>query len=461
MRRKINDFNYTVIIVLVIAALLWGMGESNLNDTTVRHNESARESTGQVSGINGSQTGGGAGCGAPNCSSSSGNSSIGNYSSGIGPDPACVNNCWNPPPLGVPIYNPNATVNGTGISSHSLTSAHIRPSTFKGHYWLGAAFAYWTCDGGIPCTTQTVWTSIGTPSSDPKAGDFYYELLSVYDSNGNYDQIGIDSNASAHSSWGVTIANCNCDCSHGFYKTDVVALNPYSTYSFKMLLTGTNIQFELYDGVGVSGSPIWTYQRSDSAGWFDIEQINTCDGTNYNDFTVYEEVYYISTTQNFPQWDFEFADTSWGSNTVTTGDWGTFTQAASGTSVPTSPHGYYVDLSQGGGAVRVANEAIWSALFNFYIIAPGQGFTDNGNEVQIGAYCSGGSNCPTSISCSVPSGWTGGGYLGGSTSPTTLTYSTTSPAGAISQPYYSGCLSTITSTSPQEWTTFIFYIYVT
>ncbi len=282
----------------------------------------------------------------------------------------------------------------------------------------------------------------------------------MYDSNGYYDQIGIDSNASAHSSWGVTIANCNCDCSHGFYETDAVALDPYNTYSFKMLLTGSNIEFELYDGVGISGSPVWTYTRSDSAGWFDIEQTNTCGGQNYNDFTVYEEVYYTSTSQNFPQWDFQFYDTSWGSNTVTTGDWGPFAVAAPGSTLPTSPHGYYVDLSPGGGVVRIANEAVWTAFpWDNPIIAPGNGFTDNGNEIAIGSFCSG-INCPISGSCSVPSGWTGGGSLGGSYAPTSISYTTTSPSNALSQYYYSGCTVTITSTTPQEWTTFIFYIWV-
>jgi hypothetical protein len=57
------------------------------------------------------------------------------------------------------------------------------------------------CTWNTSRSAQTVGVTLTTPNSAPRSDEFYYVLLSVFDSAGSYDQIGFSNN---HGSWGIT-----------------------------------------------------------------------------------------------------------------------------------------------------------------------------------------------------------------------------------------------------------------
>lgn len=375
---------------------------------------------------------------------------------------------------GVSIGPSRHSVNREVIPSGIQRASSIRPATFGGHYWVGADYT------GSASTAAYVYTTIGTPSSGPRDGDLYYELLSLYDSNGNYDQIGL---ASAYCS-SDSCAWCPTYCTTSDYFTVIISegsptgqsgchlaytlnnvvddLGIYEDFTFEMKLSGSYLQFLVYSGTGIGGTLYWsdTSGFSDNAAHFVISQQTTvCQGVNEWNLQPYEEVYNVTNSMDFPQWNSGMAFTYYGTTEATS--WATW----SANSPPTSPHGYYSDITDSGQFVRIDNEAMWISFpTDYHSIAPGGSYTWTGTMNADGGYCSPCTSTQWTWSVNWPtSQGNGGGSIG---SPydipnSAITYNFNPFSTATPGLYYGQWTATLTSTTPHEYTTFIFYITIT
>lgn len=356
-----------------------------------------------------------------------------------------------------------------------------RPATYSGHYWTGAEYSIYSSQTG---TATSVYTTIGTPSSGPRFNDAYYELLSAWDSNGYYDQIGVASFYCTQltlcqittQSWTIAISQGwvnPSDCGNltfaGWSTATLSTLGEYQDYTFEMSLTGTNLKFSVFSGTGLGGPAVITpVSKSDSASNFLIKSRHLdsrCPGGGWGGFTVYQEVFDTSSTMNFPQWNSGFAYTTADTSQVTS--WVTYNLCAgSGCTVPTSPHGYWEDFNDSNQFVRIDNVAFW---INFpsdnYNVAQYSSFDDypgtlnaEGNPT---VYCAG-TSCPVTWSCTflpVPPAYPWE-YVSTYAPAGGLDYGTDTYGSALGW-YYKGCTVTETGTSPIEFSSFIFYVDVT
>ena len=387
---------------------------------------------------------------------------------------------------------------GTGNSSSNSTGVGS-PLGYSGgdtnFYQVGSFYK----TGEPSFESTSVWTSLSVPSSGVVNGDQYSLLLSVYDSDGYYDQLGLASDYGCPSGCGNptntwTIAyeqgwwgssdGLPAGCGNtGHFDRDVdegdVSVN--SWYTFEMRLTGTELIFNVYPGQDSLSDALWDYALTDSAAFFQVQPyVGSCyeepsgqTGT-FPSFTLYEEVDWIANgIQPFPQWDFSFDDTTISAPSMGTIEMGDslFVNFVAGLDTPPSPHNYYVDRTEGTYEQTMANEADAFAFSDDSLsVAPGGVVTDTGYLYPVGGssptdHCVS-HTCDITETCTGPSGWTLAcelllsvpkGYDLGSAYISVNPPSSTPPG-----EYYVGYTSTITNTSPtEEYTNFIFYVFVT
>jgi hypothetical protein len=153
----------------------------------------------------------------------------------------------------------------------------------------------------------------------------YYEDLSIWDTAGNYDQIGITSDYNAGGTpstptdaWQVDWVNVLCGAfGPAVYGTNwsatAYSLTPGTSYTFEMALSGTDIIFNVYDGwTTYSPTLVYSHTISDSATYFYKEgntsaAIPECGAMSNSGYTDFQEVYYLN-VQPFPNWDFNFSN---------------------------------------------------------------------------------------------------------------------------------------------------------
>lgn len=375
-----------------------------------------------------------------------------------GSDVSCSSSAQCPLPLIPP---------AKGLASHPVTTG-VHPATYSGHYWIGATYS------GSATTATYVYTTIGTPSSAPRYNDVYYELLSAWDSNGNYDQIGLASfycsttlysSCSNSDNWFIiysqgTVSSPGCTITyHTTITSATVYLGIYSDYTFGMTLTGVHLAFDVYAGSSFGGTNVLGVAIADTASNFAIASTYTCEGSSEPDFQVYEEVYDISNTMSAPQWNSGFANTYYGS--TDNNQWTTYIS----TSAPTCPHGSWIDYANSNTFVRVDNVAFWiNMAYDAQTIARGNSNSISGSINADGTYCSG-TTCPFTASCTYPTGYTSGSYSppgsSGYVPVSSTTYSVTIGSSATTGLYTSGCTVTVTSTTPNEYSTFLVYTTIT
>jgi hypothetical protein len=379
--------------------------------------------------------------------------------SGVVNSSSCTSACFS---LGAVPYNSSSQAAdlGMGRVAGMHGSAGLGPASYAGHYWIGADYS------GSSTTSTNIYTTITTPSSGPHVSEDYYELLSAWDDNGQYDQLGISSvyytgscpvggGCTTSPYWEVLWSQENTGCGAFTWNSAAYNLGQWTNYTFQMQLSGSNLVFNVYYGIGTGGTLLFTHSRSDTASHFVIAPSYTSCGTSYADFTNYEEVYQISNTMQFPQWDWQFDATYSGSTLITS--WSNLNAGP-----PTNTWGYYEAYPNAQGSVQIANEPFEIQFpTDYFSIAPGGGVSwQSGSIARVGSYCSYGfSQCAFSMTCNVPSGFQSVGYgyptyVPGAAGWDILSYSST-PAGQ----YYPGCTGSIPAGS--AYSTYIFYVTVT
>lgn len=313
-------------------------------------------------------------------------------------------------------------VGSIGGSMPSRQSAHSAPPAIgvaAEHYWL---FGDYT---GSPSVSTDVYMSVVVPNIGPRSGDLYYEELSIFDSAGHYDQIGITSDyntgttpSTPTNDWQTgweSATNCGRTLTYGpggDWDPDAGSLNPGQAYTFEMVISDGVLYFNVYLGDGLPpGLPlVYTNSTTTTATSFLERSAVTCGGTSYYDYADIEEVRQTN-VQAFPNWDFNFSNNH--ASGLYSGPWtgGAVcdTSLPQACPVPFSPHNYYVWTKSGWAFVEIANQAF--SFQNTALIVEGvfpgqQVYGQYETDFLVGGYCLT-NTCYSAGAFSVPSGWTG------------------------------------------------------
>ena len=235
---------------------------------------------------------------------------------------------------------------------------------YPGHYWAGA---YYT---GTSTTSTMVQVTLKVPDDFPEGGNdepgnpggvWYVALLSVFDSNNSYDQLGF---VSWYGQWQVV------------YSTTSGCSIYYSEYPGQQLVRGQTYVFEMTISSGIVHFSVTIANTADTVFSTDV----TTGGTDFvlqsfypacsdvYDFTDYEEV--MDTTGPFVPYDFFFTNNEaspYLDGGTEVAAWGVMSSASP------PPSGVNVFLNTGGNGgcngdqqcnVTVANEPYYLAFTN-------------------------------------------------------------------------------------------------
>jgi hypothetical protein len=166
---------------------------------------------------------------------------------------------------------------------------------------------HWYAGSVDPSSTQqdarSISTTITVPGSTPNSVDFYYVILSAFDSNGSYDQIGFSAD---YGTWGLSYSWTSNKGRHTtyHYSPNAKTLTP-GTYTFTITTAGGVTDFAAYQG----STQVWSLNPAAPTGGNYLVLANSYSG--YYDYTDYEEVWQTSTRGGAPGSDFTFSPNTW------------------------------------------------------------------------------------------------------------------------------------------------------
>ncbi len=181
------------------------------------------------------------------------------------------------------------------------------PDTSKGGiHWYAGSVSNWIL---IPVYATDLEVTIRTPASNPPTSDFYYVLLSCWDVNASYNQIGI---AAHNGHWGFTYSRSwfTPDGEMNFdYNPSHKILNVDTEYRFRMTLNDNGvIRYRVYEKVGGDWILKHKLKRTTGGAYFYINNFIITDYGVWIDYTNYEEVYRLGQNHDTPTFDFRFDD---------------------------------------------------------------------------------------------------------------------------------------------------------
>jgi hypothetical protein len=209
------------------------------------------------------------------------------------------------------------------------------PPSFDAHWYAGSLYPA----DAPPRRARTVSTRIGIPSSAPKSDEFYYVLLSVWDSAGSYDQIGF---SNSYGVWGLTYCWTSGLIGNPtyHYSPNAREMSTGVTYTFSITVEGGVAHYVAYDGT----RQIWSLDARTGGEYLVLDDLFR----GYYDYTDYEEVWQTSDLGGAPPFDFNFTNNYWVSvdNSSSSAEW---------TRWETSGTPLSVEVSIGGDDVFVDN----------------------------------------------------------------------------------------------------------
>jgi hypothetical protein len=316
----------------------------------------------------------------------------------------------------------SASAGALGVPPHPGPPSPSAPPAYAGHYYTGTVYS------GTNSTATNLSVTIQVPPDVPEGGgaDFYYVLLSVWDSAGSYDQLGF---ANSFGTWGIAYSTSSYCAGSYSYSPLAFVLQQGDAYLFRMVIAEGFVHFSV-SGVG-STFPLWRYSTYTGGDHFLISPYFACKGLAYYDYTDYEEVY--ETAGKRVPYDFAFSNNTADLAPVTAWTaWSTKSEgvALSGSSATIENEAYFLAFANGTDRVTVPSSSRPQTLpWNVSVsdLAPD-------SPVDLSLY-------------SVPSGWS---VALGSTSgspPFTAGLNITVPASAPAGTYYVGLNATDTSAS--------------
>ena len=203
---------------------------------------------------------------------------------------------------------------GTGSADGSVAPPAIAtmaqplhsPGATYSHYWAGARYS-----GAVNNSSRQLSVNLTIPNAAPSSSEFYYILLSAFDSAGSYDQVGYSDDFGV---WGFTYENAfYCGPGTPHLNADAYALDRGATYTFTMNLSGTG---SLTFGVEHRSKYLDSVTVITHAKGFAVSGKYACGTSSFLDYTVYEETYYVA--QKMPPFDFDFKSNQHDNLSVTT-----------------------------------------------------------------------------------------------------------------------------------------------
>jgi hypothetical protein len=155
-----------------------------------------------------------------------------------------------------------------------------RPA-YSGHYWYGVDYT----------SSNSTATSVSVPMTIPDdypQNNFYYVLLSVWDSNASYDQIGFMNDNGVWTVAYTTTPYCAGPNNNIWNTVYNYTYNPSidTTYNFSMSIHNGNVTFSVGN--------VWNVIVYTGGSTFQIGYTYTCDSLSWYDFTEYEEIYNVN-----------------------------------------------------------------------------------------------------------------------------------------------------------------------
>jgi hypothetical protein len=201
---------------------------------------------------------------------------------------------------------PNLPAVATPSPNHSLVSRSQADSTvgtlsgsrtgpqagYSGQYLEGVYYS------GPTTTATTVQADIAVPHDSPPTSDFYYVVVSAWDSSNSYDFVGIANN---YGTWQVVyLSTSSCPTTETSFNPTISSqkLNPGLTYLFALTASSGTISFNvLYSSNGTS---LWGTTSQTGGSSFDLETTFTCtsgsSGISSYGYFEYEDVRAASNT---------------------------------------------------------------------------------------------------------------------------------------------------------------------
>lgn len=148
---------------------------------------------------------------------------------------------------------------------------------YNGHYWFGVQYS------GSSGTATSVAVSMSVPQDKPE-NNFYYVVLSVFDNNNSYDQLGY---VNDYGNWKLVYSTTS-SCANTFYYqyNTTPTLQPGLTYNFTMNISSGVVTFSI--------PGYWQQSVATGGTDFSIADTYTCNSSTYYDFTEYEEIYSVT-----------------------------------------------------------------------------------------------------------------------------------------------------------------------
>jgi hypothetical protein len=177
-------------------------------------------------------------------------------------------------------------------SIRSTVAASKSPAAYSGQYLEGVYYS------GTSTTSTIVEADIAVPLDSPPASDFYYVVVSAWDSSNSYDFVGFADN---YGSWQVVyLSSSPCPVASLNFSPTIASqqLTPGLTYRFAMSASSGIITFSV--SYASNGTSLWS-TSSRTGGWvFDLETAFTCtsgdSGISSYGYFDYEDVRAASNT---------------------------------------------------------------------------------------------------------------------------------------------------------------------
>ena len=228
---------------------------------------------------------------------------------------AHVNTAGPMPELTWTVGQPYPVVNGKSVPPPiALSNSSLPPPTTGGHWWVGSVYK------GKPKGAAWLWTVVTTPSANPLSSEFYYVLLSAWDTAGSYDQVGFSGDSGV---WGLTYSYTTGTCAATYiYSANAMTMTPGQKWGFYLTtVSGPGTWAEAY-AISSTGtySLVWALHMPTGAGNPGLIVKNFYCG-DY-DYTDYQETYgTTSSSQPNPYGAsygvfFDFTTNAWGTGAM-------------------------------------------------------------------------------------------------------------------------------------------------
>jgi hypothetical protein len=243
------------------------------------------------------------------------------------------------------LYESQNGTKATTRDTYTLLDTNLWSSGYKTHWYAGSIYPTW-----LPTQNASeIYMSITVPSSPPKATEEYFLILSAWDSNGSYDQIGF---GNFFGTWALAYSWTsgplgNLTYHSPSYLNETITLTEGATYTFLISVENGVALFRAELGTTQGGAtPAWSLSAPTGGNYLILES----NYSGYIGYTDYEEVWYTDTPGGSPNYNFYFYNNYWESLNGTTYS-STWTTLA--TSPPNPPSNVTVQIN--GNTVLVDN----------------------------------------------------------------------------------------------------------